>query len=74
MDEDWSSFFHCHLQVPDCVVENLEFHTASGITRLRYEQTLRGLELDGQTLRGLRRLTRESAQLLDDVLISAPPC
>lgn len=55
-------------RVADAIVELLKFHTSKGDRGLAF---LPDGKLDRQTLRGIRRLTRPSADLLDGVLDKA---
>jgi hypothetical protein len=78
IDEPWDA---CdHLVASECtpmdftrtvthdLVERLQFESIRGITTLKFKNG----GLDEQTLRGVRRLTEESASLLDDLLADAP--
>lgn len=58
---------HWDLQVPTNITEQLEFVSGDEIKGLKFKSKN---YLDQQTLRSVRRLTPESAQKLDDILLT----
>ncbi len=52
-------------KVPFSTVQALTFITANGSAKLKFSD---GANLDRQTLRGIRELTEEAAQVLDEVI------